>query len=36
MVSETLIKNGFEITREADPHDLPGMISALLNHYHKI
>jgi len=35
MVSETLTKHGFKITAQADPHDLPGMVTALLNHYQK-
>jgi uroporphyrinogen-III synthase len=35
MVSETLRKRGFELTREATPHDLPGMIATLLDFYQK-
>ena len=33
MVSDTIKKRGFKLTREATPHDLPGMISTLLDYF---
>jgi len=35
MVTRTLKDAGYEPTREADPHTIPGLIDALLDHYTK-
>jgi uroporphyrinogen III methyltransferase/synthase len=35
MVSQALTDNGFEITRMAEEHTLPGLLKTLLDYYHK-
>jgi uroporphyrinogen-III synthase len=35
MVTQTLKDAGYEPTREADPHTIPGLIDCLLDYYTK-